>query len=94
LFYYEYEILQQVNGDYKLAKKILFSKKSREKMRSDLGNMKSPVFNNLLTSLRTKGVLGKDNTLNKSLRPPVSKDGWFGLILKFEEDGNNKEGEA
>ena len=57
----------------------------RKKVRSDLGDMKSGVFNNLLTALRIKKVITKDNKIHPSLIPNMDPDSnGFKLIFNFE----------
>ena len=47
--------------------------------------MKSGVFNNLLTTLRRKGVLSKDNKIIPALIPNIKPDSTgFKLIFDFE----------
>ena len=62
---------------------ILFSTETRSKIRGDLNNMSQKVFNNLLTSLRKKGVVTKGNKINHVLIPNMSEDG-FKLVFNFE----------
>lgn len=94
LFYYEHEIIKEVgNDDPDLVKKLLFSRDSKNRMKAELGYKDNSVFNNLLSSLRKKNVLGKSNVLNPNLRPPIV-DGNFNLVLNFTEDGNDTERET
>jgi hypothetical protein len=76
----------------KLVDKMLFSSDIRLQIRKDLGGMRSGVFNNLLTVLRRKGVLKKDNTIIDPLIPNMDPESdEFTLIFKFEIDEKNKE---
>ena len=56
LLYYRYELSREIK-DMDMVDMILFSTKTRTKIREDLDGMGQKVFNNLLTSLRGKGVL-------------------------------------
>jgi len=84
MLYYRYELSREVLKPY-LVDKLLFSTDTRKQIRADLGNMDPKVFNNLLTALRKKGVLSKDNEINKGLIPNMSEDG-FKLVFNFEID--------
>lgn len=82
MLYYRYELSREVyNPD--LVDKLLFSTDTRKQMRADLGNMDPKVFNNLLTNLRKKKVLTKENVINPGLIPNMSEDG-FKLVFNFE----------
>jgi hypothetical protein len=82
LLFYRYELSLEVSNE-ELINTLLFSDKSRRKIREELGDMDNKVFNNLLTSLRKKNVLGTDNKINPVLIPNMSEDG-FKLIFDFE----------
>ena len=77
LLYYRYELSREV------SKRLLFSAETRSKIREDLNNMSQKVFNNLLTSLRKKGVLSKDNKIAPQLIPNMTEEG-FNLVFSFE----------
>lgn len=84
LLYYRWELSKEVNN-IALVDKLLFSSEVRLKVREDLGGMKSGVFNNLLTTLRKKGVLSKDNKIIPALIPNIKPDSTgFKLIFDFE----------
>jgi len=84
LLYYRWELSKEVNN-IELVDKLLFSSEVRLKVREDLGGMKSGVFNNLLTTLRKKGVLSKDNKIIPALIPNIRPDSTgFKLIFDFE----------
>lgn len=84
MLYYRYELSREVlNPD--LVDKLLFSTDTRKQIRADLGDMDAKVFNNLLTALRKKGVLQKNNIINPGLIPNMSEDG-FKLVFNFEID--------
>ena len=84
LLYYRWELSKEVNN-IALVDKLLFSSEIRLKVREDLGGMKSGVFNNLLTTLRKKGVLSKDNKIIPALIPNIRPDSTgFKLIFDFE----------
>jgi len=84
MLYYRYELSREVLNQ-ELVDKILFSTDTRKQIRADLGDMDPKVFNNLLTALRKKGVLGKKNVINPGLIPNMSEDG-FKLVFNFEID--------
>lgn len=84
LLYYRWELSKEVSN-IALVDKLLFSSEVRLKVREDLGGMKSGVFNNLLTTLRKKGVLSKDNKIIPALIPNIRPDSTgFKLIFDFE----------
>ena len=84
MLYYRYELSRDVkNPD--LVNKLLFATDTRNQIRGDLNDMSQKVFNNLLTSLRKKGVLTKGNVINPVLVPNMTEDG-FKLIFNFEID--------
>ena len=61
---------------------LVFSTKSRKEMAGELG-MSQDVFNTSLNKLRKKGVLTKDNKINRNYIPPK---GNFSLIFNFKVD--------
>lgn len=84
LLYYRYELLREV-GNEDLVDKLLFSSDTRKKVREELGGMQSGVFNNLLTVLRNKKVLTRDNKIIPGLIPIINEDSTgFNLIFNFE----------
>tara|TARA_R110000803_G_scaffold129900_1_gene197289 strand:- start:392 stop:685 length:294 start_codon:yes stop_codon:yes gene_type:complete len=86
LLYYRYELSREVSN-IELVDRLLFSTETRTKIRADLNNMSQKVFNNLLTSLRKKGVLSKDNKIVPQLIPNMTEDG-FNLVFSFEVKKN------
>ncbi len=84
LLYYRRELSKEVpNMD--LVDKLLFSSDIRIKIREDLGGMSSGVFNNLLSTLRRKKVLSKENKILPALIPNMGPDSkGFQLIFDFE----------
>tara|TARA_B100000767_G_scaffold225021_1_gene214242 strand:+ start:47 stop:433 length:387 start_codon:yes stop_codon:yes gene_type:complete len=85
MLYYRYELSREIpNVD--MVDMILFSTETRSKIRSELNDMSQKVFNNLLTSLRKKGVLTKDNKIHHNLIPNMTEKG-FKLIFNFEVKG-------
>ena len=82
MLYYRYELAREIK-DPEMVDMILFSTQTRNKIREDLGGMGQKVFNNLLTSLRKKKIISKDNKINHVLIPNMSEDG-FKLIFDFE----------
>lgn len=85
MLYYRYELSREIpNVD--MVEMILFSTETRGKIRAELNNMSQKVFNNLLTSLRKKGVLTKENKIHHNLIPNMTEKG-FKLIFNFEVKG-------
>jgi hypothetical protein len=82
MLYYRYELSREI-PNIEMVDMILFSTETRGKIREELSNMSQKVFNNLLTSLRKKGVLTKDNKIHHNLIPNMTEDG-FKLIFNFE----------
>jgi hypothetical protein len=82
LLYYRYELSREIK-DVEMVEMILFSTQTRTKIRADLNNMGQKVFNNLLTSLRKKKIITKDNKINHILIPQMTEDG-FKLVFDFE----------
>jgi predicted transcriptional regulator len=82
MLYYRYELSREI-PNIEMVDMILFSTETRAKIRSELSNMSQKVFNNLLTSLRKKGVLTKNNKIHHNLIPNMTEDG-FKLIFNFE----------
>lgn len=82
MLYYRYELSREIK-DPDMVDLILFSTQTRNKIREDLGGMGQKVFNNLLTSLRKKKIISKDNKINHVLIPNMTEDG-FKLIFDFE----------
>lgn len=89
LLYYRYELSREISNE-KMVDMILFSTETRSKIRVELDNMSQKVFNNLLTSLRKKGVLTKDNQIHKSLIPKMGEKG-FELIFNFKVKDETKQ---
>jgi len=89
MLFYRYEFSLEVENP-ELINTLLFSEKTRLKIKKELGDMDHKVFNNLLTSLRKKGVLVKDdkgNRINSVLVPNMTEDG-FQLIFDFDIKNN------
>mgnify|MGYP003671827650 CR=1 FL=1 len=89
MLFYRYEFSLQVDNQ-ELINTLLFSEKTRVKIKKELNDMDNKVFNNLLTSLRKKGVLIKDdkgNRINPVLVPNMTEDG-FQLIFDFDIKNN------
>jgi len=82
MLYYRYELSREI-PNLDMVDMILFSTETRGKIRVELNNMSQKVFNNLLTSLRKKGVLTKENKINHVLIPNMTEDG-FKLVFNFE----------
>lgn len=86
--YYRHKISEEViNQD--LVDKLLFSSDIRLNIMSELDIKSSYIFNNLLTSLRKKGVISKDNKIKDVLIPNFdSSSDNFKLVFNFEIDGD------
>jgi len=82
ILYYRYELSRQI-PDTEMVDTILFSTQTRSKIRADLDDMGQKVFNNLLTSLRKKQVITKDNKIHHALIPSMTEEG-FKLVFNFE----------
>lgn len=82
ILYFRYELSREIDNE-SVVDLVLFSTKTRIKIREDLGGMSQKVFNNLLTSLRSKRVLSKDNKILPALIPGMSEEG-FKLVFNFE----------
>lgn len=63
---------------------ILFSTRKRKEMREIVG-ISEESFNNNLSILRRKGLITKDNKLNKSIETVVFKDS-FSLEFLFKNE--------
>lgn len=86
LFYRHKLDLEVLNKD--LIDKLLFSQDVRKNIMAELGITSSYAFNNMLTALRKRGVLSKENIILPSLIPnfiPGSDN--FKLIFNFEVNG-------
>ena len=86
MLYYRYELSREIKN-METVDMILFSTQTRSKIRKDLNDMGQKVFNNLLTSLRKKGVITKDNKINPVLIPMMTEKG-FKLVFNFEVKKN------
>lgn len=82
MLYYRYELSRQINNP-EIIDSVLFSTQTRSEIRAELNNMGQKVFNNLLTSLRKKGVITKENKINHVLIPNMTENG-FKLVFNFE----------
>lgn len=82
MLYYRYELSREIK-DTDMVDMILFSTQTRNKIREDLGGMGQKVFNNLLTSLRKKKIISKENKINHVLIPNMTEEG-FKLIFDFD----------
>lgn len=82
MLYYRYELTREVSNE-EIVDTMLFSTSTRNKIRVELGDMDQKVFNNLLTSLRKKNVLSKENKITKVLIPKMTEGG-FQLIFDFD----------
>lgn len=82
LLYYRYELSREINN-IDIVDMILFSTETRSKIRADLNGMGQKVFNNLLTSLRKKSIITKDNKINPVLIPNMTEEG-FSLVFNFQ----------
>ncbi len=86
LFYRHKLDLEVLNKE--LIDKLLFSQDVRKNIMAELNITSSYAFNNMLTALRKKGVISKENIILPSLIPnfiPGSDN--FKLIFNFEVNG-------
>lgn len=88
LLYYRYELSREISKE-DIVDMILFSTETRVKIREELGGMGQKVFNNLLTSLRKKGVITKGNKIHHVLIPSMTEGG-FKLVFNFEVKDETK----
>lgn len=85
--YYRYKLDSEVLNK-ELIDKLLFSQDVRKNIMNELGMKSAYAFNNMLTALRKKGVLSKENIILPSLIPNFEfKSDSFKLIFNFEVDG-------
>ena len=84
MLHYRYELSREVSSP-ELVNRLLFSTETRKKMMIDLNNMSPKVFNNLLSTLRKKKVLSRDNKILPALIPNMTENG-FKLIFNFKVD--------
>ena len=82
LFLYKRFELEKVIKDEKILNKILFGTESRSEIRDELKYSSSQILNNMISSLRTKGVLQKDNSILKGLIPNITENN-FRLLFNF-----------
>tara|TARA_R110002051_G_scaffold278448_1_gene339820 strand:+ start:259 stop:627 length:369 start_codon:yes stop_codon:yes gene_type:complete len=82
MLYYRYELSREISNK-DIVDIVLFSTETRAKIRKELGGMGQKVFNNLLTSLRKKKVITKENKINPVLIPMMTEEG-FKLVFNFE----------
>ena len=90
ILYYRDELSNEISNP-DIVDRLLFSTSTRKQIKEDLGGMQNGVFNNLLTALRKKGVLSKDNKILTSLIPLMDNDAkGFKLIFNFEIDASKE----
>lgn len=82
LFLYKRYQLEKVIKDEKILSKILFDTESRNEIRDALNYSSSQILNNMISNLRSKGVIGKDNAIAKGLIPNLTGDN-FKLLFNF-----------
>jgi hypothetical protein len=86
--YYRYKISEEVLNKA-LIDKLLFSPDVRKNIMADLNISSTYIFNNLLTALRNKNVITRDNKIAEVLIPnftPGSDN--FKLVFNFELNGS------
>lgn len=71
LLYYRYTIQQQVKNKA-ILDELLFNTQTRKKIKRDL-DLENYSFNNILTSLRKKGMIDKQ-TINPKIIPILDED--------------------
>ncbi len=83
LLYHRHSISKQVKNKA-IINDLLFNSKTRKKIKQDL-DIKTYSFNNILSSLRKKGVISENNELNKKIIPKVEESfSNFKLIYNIE----------
>ena len=82
--YYRHKLSEEVVNQ-ELVDKLLFSQDIRNNIMTELKIKNTYMFNNMLTSLRKKGVLSKDNKIKEVLIPNFEKSSDnFKLVFNFE----------
>ncbi len=76
-------------ADEALIDRILFSQDVRNEIREKMSYSNHQVFNNMLSSLRKKGII-KDNKIIPGLIPELKGDN-FKLVFNFIIDGQTTE---
>lgn len=82
LFLYKRYQLQKVISDEKILTKILFDTDSRNEIKEALNYSSSQILNNMISSLRKKKVIDKDNNIHKGLIPNITESN-FKLVFNF-----------
>lgn len=82
LLYYRHTIFQEVSNEA-IVDDLLFSTRSRNKIKEDIG-IKGYAFNNALTALRKKGLINGSSLSKKII--PVIEDNFdnFKLVYNVE----------
>jgi hypothetical protein len=82
--YYRHKLSEEVLNK-SLIDKLLFSPDVRKNIMEELGISSTYIFNNLLSALRKKGVISKDNKIAEVLIPNFTQDSDnFKLVFNFE----------
>lgn len=85
--YYRHKLSQEVINK-ELIDRLLFSPDVRKNIMEELGVSSVAIFNNMLSVLRKKGVISRDNKILPVLVPNLEPEGDnFKLIFNFEIDG-------
>lgn len=82
LFLHKRYQLEKVIKDDKILTKMLFDTEVRNEIRDKLNYSSSQILNNMISSLRTKNIIDKDNNINKGLIPNLSGKN-FKLVFNF-----------
>jgi len=82
LFLYKRYQLEKVIKDDKILTKMLFDTESRNEIRDKLNYSSSQILNNMISALRTKNIIDKDNNINKGLIPSLTGEN-FKLVFNF-----------
>lgn len=86
--YYRHKLSEEVLNK-SLIDKLLFSPDVRKNIMAELGIKSTYVFNNLLTALRNKGVITRDNKIAEVLIPNFKHGSDnFKLVFNFEVNDN------
>ncbi len=86
--YYRHKLASEVINQ-ELIDKLLFSADVRKNIMQELGMTSTYIFNNMLSTLRKKGVISKDNIILPALIPNfITGADNFKLVFNFEVNGS------
>lgn len=82
LLLYYHHIFKKETTNEKMLWKMLFDYDTKMLIKKELDNMKDPILQNILSSLRRKKVI-VNNKLNQAYIPDIGKDNNFKIIFNF-----------